>query len=91
MLHDFVPWLLDDDEWKHVPLSAAQAERLARFYGEFTQFDDSLTDRYSSAAVVRDPRWPGLMNDARETLTVLEQGPHGVRHQIPDADFEGDR
>lgn len=89
MLQDFIPWLLEDDEWKHVPLSPEQAASMAQFYERFLKFDDSLTDR-NSVAVLRDPRWPSLVTSAKDTMKMLEQGTHNVRPQFSDADFGND-
>ncbi|MDP9024389.1 MAG: hypothetical protein M3N13_03300 [Candidatus Eremiobacteraeota bacterium] len=80
-LRDFTGWLLDDDDWKHVPLTPAQALALRDIHDKVMDFDDRLSERDSRAAIT-DPAWPTIMRSADSALRVLCEGSHALRPQV---------
>ena len=78
VFRDFVSWrlALADDCWKLVPLTDVQVDRLKGFYRLFERFDENTTVR-DGRDVLADHHWPAIVAEARKTLVVLRDGPHG--------------
>ncbi|HEX3462773.1 MAG TPA: hypothetical protein VHS78_01800, partial [Candidatus Elarobacter sp.] len=74
---------VDEHYYRLVPFSDEQITEFRRFYDLIERFDDQLAEHDAQHALA-DPQWPAITAAAGHTLSVLECGDHGLRHQVFD-------